>query len=507
MEHNLLSILIFLPLIGAVTCLLWPSAWKNSLKSAAVMISLIEFSLSLLLLVYFDPATYQVQLTQKIPWIQQLGTSYFVGIDGISLWLVLLTTFLTPIVIFSATVTQYQKAYLSCFLLLETAMMGAFLSLDIILFYVFWELMLVPMYFIIGVWGGARRIYATLKFFIYTFAGGVFMLLSIIFLVYFYHAQFGTFSTSLLDLYSVRLPYDSIRFINPQNLLFLAFAVAFMIKVPMFPFHTWLPDAHVEAPTGGSVILAGVLLKMGAYGFLRFAMPLFPESLKYFSPWLIALALVGVIYGACLALAQKDLKKLVAYSSISHMGIVMLGLFVLTSNGVTGGIFQMLSHGLSTGALFMIVGMIYDRRHTKEIAAFGGLTKVMPRFAVFFLIVTLSSIALPTTNGFIGEFLILTGSFERQPIYAILGGTTVILGAYYMLWTYQRVMFGPIRHSENKGLLDLNWQETVSLIPIIVFIFWMGIYPKTFLKPMEKSVDYLIEHYERYELGIVEKTT
>lgn len=504
-EQNILSLLIFLPLLFTLVLLLLPKFLDPKVQTIAFVFSLIEFVLSLCILNHFDSSSHLVQLAQKIPWIPSLGVSFFVGIDGISLWLVLLTTFLTPIVILSSTIQTYTRMYLSCFFVLETAMLGTFLALDLFLFYIFWELMLIPMYFIIGIWGGARRIYATVKFFIYTLAGGVLMLLAIIFLVYLYHEQFGTFSTSLLDMYSLKIPFDAQVFFNVQTLLFLAFALAFLIKVPMFPFHTWLADAHVEAPTGGSVILAGVLLKMGSYGFLRLAIPLFPQALHYFTPHLIILSLIGIIYGACLALAQKDLKKLIAYSSISHMGLIMLGLLMLTSNGLTGSIFQMLCHGLSTGALFLMVGMLYDRRHTKEIAAFGGLAKTLPLLSTFFLIITLSSIAVPGTNGFVGEFLILLGTFERYPLYAALGGTTVILGAYYMLWMYQRVIFGPLVHKENKQLDDLSWKEIGSLVPIIFFIFWMGIYPKTFLSKMEKSVDYLMSHYQKYELGIYER--
>ena len=504
-ENSLLTLLIFFPIIG--TFLLWilPKSLESKIQSLALIFSLIEFVLSLFLLRTFDSSSHLLQLVQKVSWIPSLGISYFVGIDGISLWLILLTTFLTPIVIFSSTIQQHIKGYMSCFLILETAMIGTFVSLDLFLFYIFWELMLVPMYFMIGIWGGQNRIYATLKFFIYTLAGGVCMLLAILFLVYLHYDQFGTFSTSLLDMYSLSIPFDSLKILNPQSLLFLAFALAFLIKIPSVPFHTWLPDAHVEAPTGGSVILAGVLLKMGAYGFLRFAIPLFPKALHFFMPTLITLALAGVIYGAFLALAQKDLKKLVAYSSISHMGLILLGLLVLNSHGLSGSIFQMLSHGLSTGALFLMVGMIYDRRHTKEIALLGGLTKVMPVFSSFFLIITLASIALPTTNGFVGEFLILIGAFEKNPLYAVLGGTTVVLGAYYMLWMIQRVLFGPIQHEENKTLSDLSWKEIGALLPIVVFIFWMGLYPKPFFQKMEKSIDHLAANYEHYDLGIYER--
>lgn len=503
LENTLLTIVIFLPLMGALLLFLLPHSIRHHAKWIALGIAVSEFGFSILILDFFDPSTHLLQLAQKIPWIPSLGVSYFIGIDGLSLWLVLLTTFLTPIVILASEIKD--RGYLASFLILETAMVGAFLALDLLLFYLFWEMMLIPMYFIIGMWGGARRIYATLKFFIYTLAGGVFMLLGIIFLIYLHHEQFGFFSGSLLDIYAVQIPFDYSHFLNPQNLLFLAFALAFLIKVPMFPFHTWLPDAHVEAPTGGSVILAGVLLKMGAYGFLRFAIPLFPEATTFFTPALIALSLIGVIYGAFLALAQNDLKKLVAYSSISHMGLVMLGIFVSNGFGLSGGVFQMLSHGVSTGALFLLVGILYERRHTREISHFGGLTKVMPMYAVFFMIITLSSLALPTTNGFIGEFLVLLGAFEARPLYAALGGTTTIFSAYYFLRMYQKVMFGPLKYEENKGLKDLSPKEIASLIPIMIMVFWMGLYPKTFLSKMEKSIDYLVSQKHSYELGIYEK--
>lgn len=503
LESWLLTILIFLPAVGALLLFLLPIAARNHVQWIALGISSLEFGLSILLFYFFDPSTHLLQLAQKIPWIDSLGISYFVGIDGISLWLVLLTTFLTPIVILASEIKS--RGYLASFLILETAMVGTFVSLDLFLFYLFWETMLIPMYFIIGMWGGARRIYATLKFFIYTLAGGVFMLLGIIFLIYLHREQFGFFSASLLDIYAVQIPFDYARFLNPQNLLFLAFALAFLIKVPMFPFHTWLPDAHVEAPTGGSVILAGVLLKMGAYGFLRFALPLFPEATAFFTPALIALSLIGVIYGALLALAQSDLKKLVAYSSISHMGIVMLGLFVSNHFGLSGSIFQMLSHGISTGALFLLVGIIYERRHTREISHFGGLASKMPVYALFLMIITLSSLALPTTNCFIGEFLVLTGAFQQKPVYALLGGTSVILSAYYLLRMYQKVMFGPVKYEENRGLSDLSFKEIASLIPLVVMVFWMGLYPKTFLSKMERSIDHLISKKNAYELEIYER--
>ena len=504
-ENTLLTLLILIPFIGTLKILFMPKTYEKYLMWIAFGFSVFEFLLSLTLLCYFDSTSHLLQLVQKVSWISTFGISYFVGIDGISLWLVLLTTFLTPLVIVATTPQKHTRMYLASFLFLETAMIGTFVALDLFLFYVFWEMMLVPMYFIIGIWGGTRRIYATLKFVLFTLAGGVLMLLGIIFLVYLYHDQFGVFSASLLDMYSLQIPSEYGQLLTPQNLLFLAFTLAFIIKVPMFPFHTWLPDAHVEAPTGGSVILAGVLLKMGTYGYLRFALPLFPQAATYFTPILFTLALIGIIYGALLALAQLDLKKLVAYSSISHMGLIMLGIFALTPNGVSGGIFQMLSHGLATGALFLMVGMIYERRHTRELDQFGGLAQTMPIFSSFLVLFTLSSIAFPSTNGFVGEFLILLGVFQNNPWISALAATSVVLGAYYMLSMIQKVIFGSIRYAENKSLKDLSIKEISVLVPIVILIFWMGLYPKPFLSRMEKSVDYLITHAQNYDLGVYEK--
>jgi NADH-quinone oxidoreductase subunit M len=366
-------------------------------------------------------------------------------------------------------------------------MLGVFVALDLVLFYVFWEGMLIPMYFLIGVWGGPRRIYASIKFFLYTMAGGVLMLVAIIALYYLHGGRPGAeFTFDLLEIYGLELPFGT------QAWLFLAFAVAFAIKVPMFPFHTWLPDAHVEAPTAGSVILAGVLLKMGTYGFLRFALPLFPEATRYFTPLFSWLAIIGILYGALVSMVQPDLKKLVAYSSVSHLGFVMLGIFALTVQAVEGAILQMINHGLSTGALFLIVGMIYERRHTRMIEDFGGLARVIPVFTAFFMIVTLSSIGLPGLNGFVGEFLILVGTFRVNLLYAVLATSGVILAAVYMLWMFQRVMFGTVTREENRRLADLTPREIACLVPVILLIVWIGIYPRPFLQPMEASVKQLL---------------
>ena len=495
----LLTIVIFFPLAGALLLLCIPKARVELLKRVALAISLVEFFVSLPLFVWFDEGVAGMQFVEQVPWIPGWGVRYAVGIDGISLLLIILTTLLTVLCILSSwrSIERMVKEYLIVFLFLETGMVGVLCALDLVLFYVFWEVTLIPMYLIIGVWGGPRRIYAAIKFFLYTMAGSVLMLVAII-AVYFLHGKAtGEYTFDLLKLYqTVLMP-------NTQYLLFAAFAVAFAIKVPMFPFHTWLPDAHVEAPTAGSVILAGILLKLGTYGFMRFAIPLFPVAAYKAIPVISVLALIGIIYGALVSMMQTDLKKLVAFSSVSHLGFVMLGMFAFTVQGVTGSVYQMLNHGVSTGALFLIVGMIYERRHTRQIADFGGLAGVMPVFATCFMIVTLSSIALPGTNGFVGEFLILLGTFKANPVYGVIGATGVILAAAYMLWMFQRVMFGPIRHEENRVIKDLNLREIVTLAPLICLIVWMGVFPQFFLKKIDLSVQhFLYDVKTRYEAAI-----
>ena len=495
----LLTIVIFFPLAGALLLLCIPKARVELLKRVALAISLVEFFVSLPLFVWFDEGVAGMQFVEQVPWIPGWGVRYAVGIDGISLLLIILTTLLTVLCILSSwrSIERMVKEYLIVFLFLETGMVGVLCALDLVLFYVFWEVTLIPMYLIIGVWGGPRKIYAAIKFFLYTMAGSVLMLVAII-AVYFLHGKAtGEYTFDLLKLYqTVLMP-------NTQYLLFAAFAVAFAIKVPMFPFHTWLPDAHVEAPTAGSVILAGILLKLGTYGFMRFAIPLFPVAAYKAIPLISVLALIGIIYGALVSMMQTDLKKLVAFSSVSHLGFVMLGMFAFTVQGVTGSVYQMLNHGVSTGALFLIVGMIYERRHTRQIADFGGLAGVMPVFATCFMIVTLSSIALPGTNGFVGEFLILLGTFKANPVYGVIGATGVILAAAYMLWMFQRVMFGPIRHEENRGMKDLNLREIVTLAPLICLIVWMGVFPQFFLKKIDLSVQhFLYDVKTRYEAAI-----
>ena len=479
-----ITLLLLLPLIGALVLLLIPRQQRQTLFTLALLSSIAAFIWSLRLFQAFDAGAGEMQFVERIPWMPAFGIGYIVGIDGISLFLVLLTTFLMPLAIAASWPVQDKiKEYLFFMLVLETGMLGAFVALDLFLFYVFWEVMLVPMYFLIGVWGGTRRIYAALKFVVYTMAGSLPMLVAIIYLASRYAQVNQTMTFDLLQLYDLRLP------VNEQIWLFLAFGLSFAIKVPLFPFHTWLPDAHVEAPTAGSVILAGVLLKMGTYGFLRFAMPLFPDAALVLTPVIIALAVIGIIYGAGVAMMQPDLKKLVAYSSVSHLGFVMLGLFALNIQGIQGGIYQMVSHGLSTGALFLLVGMLYDRRHTRMIADFGGLWQRLPVLSVMFLIVTFASIGLPGLNGFIGEFLILLGAFSVTPGWASAAATGIILGAIYMLWMFRRVFFGPMTHPENQKLTDLNQRELLILAPVVALIIIMGIYPQPFLSRMKPSVD------------------
>ncbi len=488
MSLPILTLITFLPIIGVILILAIDSKKQELIRVTSLLVSIVVFFVSLPLFFHFDAGTYKMQFVEKLPWIPSFGIQYYVGIDGISLFLILLTTFITPISILASWhISKHVKEYMIAMLVLETGMIGVFVSLDLFLFYVFWELMLIPMYLLIGVWGGPRRIYAAVKFFIYTMAGSVFMLLAIIALYFLNHRATGEYTFNLLEYYRLELSFAV------QFWLFLAFGLAFAIKVPMFPFHTWLPDAHVEAPTAGSVILAGVLLKMGTYGFVRFCLPLFPEASHAFIPVISWMAIVGVVYGALVSMVQDDLKKLVAYSSVSHLGFVMLGIFAFNIQGIEGGITQMVNHGLSTGALFLVVGMLYERRHTRMIADFGGLTKQIPVFAVFFMIVTLSSIGLPGLNGFVGEFLILVGAFKSRILYATIATSGIILAAVYMLWMFQRVMFHEITHEENKTLKDMNRREWAVLLPIVFLIFWIGVYPGSFLRKMDASVNHLLK--------------
>jgi NADH-quinone oxidoreductase subunit M len=486
---SILTWVAFFPLVGVLVILFIPRDRSNAIRWTALLASTVTFVISLVMLSQFDTADPNAQMTIRHPWFRLAGVEieYSLGVDGLSILLVLLTTFLTPISILSTwtAIEERVKEFMAFFLLLEVGMVGVFVALDLFLFYIFWEFTLVPMYFLIGIWGGPRKIYAAIKFFLYTMAGSILMLLAILWL----GLRFETFSVPDL-IAQGNIPPDI------QTWLFLAFAAAFAIKVPMWPLHSWLPDAHVEAPTAGSVILAGVLLKMGTYGFLRFNIPMFPEAAARFAPWMAVLAVIGILYGAAVSYAQRDVKKLVAYSSVSHLGFVVLGLFALNSQGIQGGILQMVNHGLSTGALFIIVGMIYERRHTREMDDFGGLWRVMPVYAALTLIVTLSSMGLPGLNGFVGEFTILLGSFGSKAIgsswFAGLAAIGVILAAIYLLYMFQKLFLGPIDKEENKNLKDLTWREVVTLAPLILFIFWIGLYPKPFFNLIGPAVEQLV---------------
>lgn len=498
----ILTWLIFLPCVFALIASFFPRGTERMIWITGILGTIATLIVSIMVLREFDATNTYFQFEQRLPWLPQLGIEYHLGIDGISIWLVMLTTLLCPVALYASmsSIEARVKEFVIFYLLLETAMLGAFLSLNMILFYVFWEAMLIPMFFMIGIWGGKDRIYATIKFFLFTFIGSLLMLAAMVYLFFEYKSQFnGQISFFFNDLYKLYLPFPV------QALCFGAFFLAFAVKVPMFPVHTWLPDAHVQAPTPGSVILAGVLLKMGTYGFMRLAMPLFPEASKYFTLPIMILAVIGIVYGALVAYVQQDVKKLVAYSSVSHLGYIMLGLFTLNIQGVQGGLIQMINHGISTGALFLLVGMIYERRHTRDINAFGGLAKQMPRFAVLFIIVMLSSVALPLTNGFTGEFNILLGSYKyafdffhetrSAWVFAlpVLAGLGVILGAVYMLHVTQKMFFGPLENPENKDLEDLTNREVLILVPFVIAIFYLGLNPNGFFRNTESSVKQFIQ--------------
>jgi len=506
MNTHILTSLLTVPAIAAVVILFLPRSWESGIRRFSVGAMLVELVLSLRL-VFADYSGAGYNFVEHVAWVESFGISYKLGVDGLSLWLVVLTTALSPVALYASwgSITKSIKEYAFSFLLLELGMLGAFLALDLFLFYVFWELMLVPMYLIIGVWGGKDRVYAAVKFFIYTMVGSLLMLVAILYVVSSYEQLAGHYTFDLQELSNLVLPA------LPQYLCFSAFALAFAIKVPMFPFHTWLPDAHVQAPTGGSVILAAVLLKLGIYGFIRFAMPLFPVASQALGPILAGLGVVGIIYGAYTAWVQRDLKKLIAYSSVSHMGFILLGLFAMNRTGIAGAMLQMINHGISTGALFLLVGVIYDRRHTRMLDDFGGLAKVMPRYTLFFLIITMSSIGLPGTNGFIGEFMALAGTFFSRSligfgsswfIMTLLATTGVIFAAVYMLHAVLRMFWGKVTHEENQSLPDINRRETLAVLPLIVMVFWIGLYPKFFLDKMNPAVDSFVTDFTvRYTEG------
>ena len=481
--ENILSILVFFP---AVAGLLGFVVDKESARAYGITVAAIEFLLSLWLWFSFDTSNAGMQFVEMIPLIPDMGISYYLGADGISLFIILMTTLMTLIGMASMGETKNIKNMIVTLLFLEMTMVGVFVALDAIIFYLFWELSLVPMLYIIGAWGGPLRIYASIKFFLYTFTGSLIMLVGMLFVAYIYHNLTGVWSFAITDWYALVLP------VNYQLWLFAAFFVGFAIKVPMFPFHTWIPYAHGQAPTIGSVILAAVLLKMGTYGFVRFSLPMFPDASVLSITPIAVLSLIMIIYTAMIAYAQKDVKQVIAYSSVSHMGIIMLGLFAMNAEGLSGSVFQMLSHGIVSGALFMLVGMIYERRHTKLMSEFGGIAAVMPKFAIIFGIMLMASVGLPLTIGFVGEFLVLLGFYQVSPMMTILAGTSIILGAVYMLRVMKRTFFGPLDNEENKKLKDLNSRETWSLIPLVAIVIWLGVYPKPVLEPIDNSVKALL---------------
>ena len=482
----ILSLLVFLPLAGVLFLLFVRGDAETVARNArntALLTSLFTFGLSIYMYMGFDGTSAELQFVEKLPWLPGLNINYKLGVDGISIFFVLLSTFLTPICILASwhSIEHRVKEYMISFLLLETMMLGMFCAIDLMLFYIFFEGVLIPMFVIIGVWGGKRRVYSAFKFFLYTLLGSVLMLLAILYL----YNTYGT--TDIPELSNLTIPA------NVQKWLWLAFLASFAVKVPMWPVHTWLPEAHVEAPTAGSVILAGVLLKMGGYGFLRLSLPVFPDASVYYAPWIFGFSVIAVIYTSLVALAQEDMKKLIAYSSVAHMGFVTIGIFAMNQNGFDGAMFQMLSHGVVSAALFLCVGVIYDRLHTREIARYGGLIKNMPKYATIFMVFMLASVGLPGTSGFIGEFLVLMGAYQVSTTVTALAATGVVLGAAYMLYLYKRVVFGELTKSDVKAMKDVDGREVAIFLPMIGLVFWMGIYPSSFTAPMAPALAKVIE--------------
>ena len=493
---SILSILVFFP---AVAGLLGFVVNKESARAYGITVAAIEFFLSLWLWFSFDTSNAGMQFVEMIPLIPDFGVGYYLGVDGISLFIIIMATLMTLIGMMSMNITENVKNMIITLLFLEMTMVGVFVSLDAIIFYVFWELSLVPMLYIIGAWGGPLRVYASIKFFLYTFTGSLIMLVGMLFVAYVYHNLTGVWSFAITDWYTLVLPVDY------QLWLFAAFFVGFAIKVPMFPFHTWLPYAHGQAPTIGSVILAAVLLKMGTYGFVRFSLPMFPDASVMAITPIAVLSIIMIIYTAMVAYAQKDMKQVIAYSSVSHMGIIMLGIFAMNAEGISGSVFQMLSHGIVSGALFMLVGVIYDRRHTKLMSEFGGLASVMPKYAVIFGVMLMASVGLPLTIGFVGEFLVLLGFYQVSPIMTILAGTSIIIGAIYMLSLFKQSFFGPVTNEANKTLKDLDAKETMSLLPLVAIVIWLGIYPKPVLEPIDNSVKAMLSFMDEKAITVEAK--
>ena len=519
LEHALngtpiLSVVTYTPIVGALLLMLFvPREDTRLIKGVATIFSLLTFVFSLYLLSHFDGSTAKMQLVEQVSWIPSLGVEYVMGVDGISILLILLTTVISAVSVLCSfgEIEDRQKEYYVCLLFLETGMLGVFMALDFFLFYIFWEIMLVPMYFLIGIWGHGRRLYSAIKFFLYTLFGSVFMLLGILALYFFNgNPDYGTgeLTFNILTLINhLNVPTQKVfAGLSSQDLIFLALFLGFAIKVPMFPFHTWLPDAHTDAPTAGSVVLAGVLLKMGTYGFVRLSLPLLPVASHVMIGFVSLLAIIGIIYGALVAMAQTDMKRLIAYSSVSHMGFLMLGIFALNPEGVSGGLLQMVNHGISTGALFLLVGIIYIRRHTREIAQFSGLATTVPVFAVFFAVTMFSSIGLPGLNGFVGEFLILIGMFKTNVAYTAFAVTGIVLGAAYMLWLYQRTMFGEPTTPENQNMRDMNGLEVAYMLPLVILMFWIGLYPRPYLKLIQPTVNHYVSQMQKRQQVYLEET-